>query len=147
MGRGVFFALVTAGEKVTHGVADAANALVDLGLVGRGEAEAELLLTTSVDVEGFAGDEGHVFSRGFAQEGTSAQVAGETAPKMEAAVGRVDAHALRPISLYGLQHEIAFVLVDASYVCQVVVEQVTRENFGDGPLSDGIGVKVKDLFV
>jgi hypothetical protein len=122
VGLKVFFALGAAGDEVAHGIADAAHPFLDLLFVGEGEAEAELLLSTTVDMEGFAGDEGDVLFAGLTQEGACAQFAGEAAPEVKAAIGGVDADTGGPMRLDGLQHEIAFVLIDCAQGGKVVFE-------------------------
>ncbi len=142
-----FVALVTAVDKVAHSIADAVNAFLDVGLGWGGEAEAKLLLTTAIDVKGFAGDEGDVFFSSFTQERASTEVAGEAAPEVETAVGGVDADTFRPIGVDGVEHEVTFMLVDGAQCCEVVVQEVALDDFGDGPLADGVSVEIEDLFV
>lgn len=120
VGSKLFLSLRAAGDEVAHSVADAAHSFLDLLFVGEGEAEAELLLSAAIDVEGFTGDEGDVLFGGFAQERACAHFAGEAAPEVKAAIGRVDANTFGPMRLDGLQHEITFVLIDGTQGGKVV---------------------------
>ena len=72
MGLQVFFVLGASGNEVTHGITDAAHPFLDLLFIRIGEAEAELLLSAAIDMEGFTGDEGNVLFGGLTQEGACA---------------------------------------------------------------------------
>src|SRR5450755_132211 len=97
VGLQLFFTLRAAGDEMVHGITNAAHSLLDLLLVGKGEAEAELLLSATIDMEGFTGDEGDVLFGGLTQEGACAHFAGEATPEVKAAIGGVDAHTFGPV--------------------------------------------------
>jgi len=67
MHRCLFLPLKTSFHQASHSDAYATNAFLDEVFFGGGEAEAELLLTASINVEGFADDEGYMLFGGFAE--------------------------------------------------------------------------------
>src|SRR5450755_1133214 len=125
----------------------ATNTLFDALLVGRCEAQANILVPTSVNVKWLADDEGNAFLRDLPEQGTSAHVTRQAAPEMEASRRVVDACVWRPVRLYRLQHGVALGMVARAQRLQVPLHQVFLQKFGDQPLAQGVGVQIEDLFV
>ena len=68
----LFLSRVTSRLQAFDGAADAFDALFDVALGGKGEAQAQVLLATAVNVERLADYEGDPLACYFAQQGAGA---------------------------------------------------------------------------
>src|SRR5450759_2543394 len=118
----------------------ATNTLLDALLVGRCEAQANILVPASINVKWLADDEGDAFLRGLPEQGSRAHVARQAAPEMKSSRRVVDARVWRPVRLYRLQHGVALGMVARAQRLQMPLHQVFLQEFGDQPLAQGVGV-------
>src|SRR5947207_1579416 len=100
-------------HNTSHSLTNPAHTLFNMSLFWIGEAQAEVLLATTIDVEGFADRESHLLVRCFSQEGTRTHICREAAPEMKTSSWVINTHFFWPVCADGLQHQIALVLVAA----------------------------------
>lgn len=143
----VFFWWYTAIGDALHCPAEAVDTLFDLGFIGRGVAEPDIMLTTSVYMEGFTDDEGDPFVSSFAQERPCSHVAGQPTPEMEAAARNIHADLIGQVGADGLEHHVALLLVALPHSGKMFVEQTTAQDLRDDPLPEAVGIEIEDLFV
>ncbi len=116
-----FFRRYTLGCEAVNGLADAFDAFLDVALFEGGEAEAEVLLATAIDVKWLADDEGNVVAGALTQQRAGAHVAGQATPEVEAACRVINAHGGGPVLADGMQHKVALLLVTLSHLCEMFV--------------------------
>lgn len=97
-----FFGCYALGGEAVNGFTDAFDALLDIALFERGEAEAEVLLAAAIDVKWLADDEGYVLAGALTQQSAGAHVAGQATPEVEAASRTIDAHGGGPVLADGV---------------------------------------------
>ena len=125
----LFLARIAAGLKTLDGAADALDALFDMMFFGEAKAQAKMLLAAAVHVKGLANHESHPLARHLAQQRARPQVPRQTTPEVKPARRLVDAHLARPVRGYSPEHQVAFTPVDLAQHGQVIVQQVTSDDF------------------
>src|SRR5579875_2310353 len=104
-------------------------------------------MSAAVDMKRFSNHKGHLLLRRFAEQRTRPYLIRQTAPEVISTGGAVDARIRWPVTLDGLQHQVAFLSAALAQGQQVPVKQVFAQKLRDQPLAQRSRVQVKDLFM